>query len=806
MSFDPRSLGCQCDSCPLRDVGKPVPPSTNTNAKLIVLGESPGKTEQRDGRAFVGQAGYVLDQACRSTKLSRTGLHITTAVLCRTPHKKFKPKQWEAAIAACKPRLDAELASIQPRAPILAVGAKALQVTTGKAKIIPWVGAPLISNDGRVVLPTFSPALTIGTPALLPIWRIFFGRAKLLAEGRLPEWEWPPIEINSGLTQYQLLEEMRGKPLGIDVETAGLDPIRDTLLCLGLATADAAVSIKFPFENPATRVLVEDLLADASTTKVLHNASHDLLSLKYNDLLVDGPIFDTLLAHSTVGPQLPHDLGFVAAIEMHAPRWKSEFRVESDAKGSETWVKRDAGDLRLYNAKDAYMTVRLYTFLCTRLDATHQGWGLFDEYTALADIAMRMREQGMRIDSSRLDAHRKHQTQLMDAAQAAFNTAVGEGAIFKLGKAGQNDSLKALFFDKMGCRPSRYTDEGEPALDEQVLLDIIAAGSPDAAPLARTVLNFRKAAKIRSTYIDALNIDPDGHIHAIWKVHGTITGRWSSSAPNGQNWPLRMRDLVVPSADDLWIVGADFSQLELKLVALIAGDPKLLEWYNNGKDVHTLTAAMLFNGKVPPGARDIAKTVEYGFNYNISNDVTAVWKKAILTFPTLTPSRLQRYRKLWFQEHPEIRDWQLRVVTEAQSKCYVEAPLSGRRRYFQDGHVDPNEALNFPIQATAGDLTNRAILKLDAALTPRERVVAQVHDAIYLEGPDPFRLYQLLQQNMEQTVTLNGNSLHFNVDIGIAKNWRDSTKLKITRIPQCSFSDFLSQLSSLVVSPSPLPR
>jgi DNA polymerase-1 len=258
-----------------------------------------------------------------------------------------------------------------------------------------------------------------------------------------------------------------------------------------------------------------------------------------------------------------------------------------------------------------------------------------------------------------------------------------------------------------------------------------------------------------------------------------------------------------------WLVGADFSQLELKIVALLAGDEPLLRCYAENKDVHRITATEvlgLTNGTEVE--RDLAKIVEYGFLYSASEDVQTVWRQSVAKlsekYPdigqALTINRMAGFRKRWFAAHPALARWQKKIIQDAERDKFVEAPLSGRRRYFVDGNVDPNEALNFQCQATAADLTNRAVLKIDKELDwSYEYLVAQLHDALYWEGPDPFRLARIIKNGMEQEVHLNGNSLLFNVDLGIGKDLKNLHK--VTKLPECDFQEFLSSLS---FSPSPV--
>jgi DNA polymerase-1 len=304
-------------------------------------------------------------------------------------------------------------------------------------------------------------------------------------------------------------------------------------------------------------------------------------------------------------------------------------------------------------------------------------------------------------------------------------------------------------------------------------------------------------------------------IHANWAPHRAVTGRWGCGDPNLQNVPKDMRDLFVPRESTWFLVGADFSALELRLIALLSGDQPLLDCYDKGIDPHWFNAREVLG--MTQGLeieRDIAKTVAYAFSYNLSEDASTVWKATVVKlsdkYPgiaqTVTLNRMQTFRARWFKGHPAIRNWQLESVAAAEANKFVEAPLSGRRRYYHDGHVDPNEVLNYPMQATGADLCNRAVLAIDKEIRwdQGEAIVAQVHDAIYLEGSDPLRLGHLLKKHMEQTVTLNGRTMKFPVDLGIGKDWKNL--YKISKLPSCSYQEFLSSLdfSPLAATSAPI--
>jgi uracil-DNA glycosylase family 4 len=796
---NPRDLGAKCDSCPLNGQ-KPVRPQMSLGAtKLVVLGEAPSKSDTDEGKPFTAGSGYQLDVACRTFKVQRKDLYITNAVMCSVPGKKFKG--WAQAIECCRPRLEAELAAIPTSAPLLACGEKALKAVTGKDNILDWVGGPLEGAGGRVIMPNVHPRACMAKPALLPVFRTFFGRALQIAQGTLPLWQWPPIEKKPGLSMVQMLERIRDsrKPVAIDVEAV------PNLVLICIATEDGAASIPYPIEDGQIGSLVEEIFEDETVEKVFHNAIFDIIKLKEYGYEIRGPIFDTILAHAIAGPELPHNLGFAAAVEFWSNRWKTEYQLAKKLKKLHLLLGPNFGDFQEYNGRDAIATAMLRIALIRRLKKTYRGEELFAEMTNLAAKALKMADYGMLVDKERLAKHRVGRAKKMEDVAAKFREIIPDEQ-YKLGKTGQDGSLSRLFFEGFGLRPSRYTDEGEPSLDEATLEDIIATGHPQASQVARLLKEYREHGTVISRYIDKLPLDGQSILHPNWKVFGTITGRWSSARPNAQNWPMVMRNVVVARPGN-YIVGADFSQLELRIIALLAGDEKLLQWYNEGLDVHTITAKMLFaeqlakTGVLPKGARDIAKTVEYAFNYQSSQDVTTVWKTAVVQFPFLTVARMQKYRRMWFAEHPWILSWQKRTIKQASKAKYVEAPLSGRRRHFQDGIIDPNEVLNFPNQATAADLTNKAIIALDKALPDDSRILAQVHDAIYVEGPNPDLLRQLLVTTMTQTVTLNGNTMVFPVDVGVGRDWTCSLKYS-DKDPAC-FKDFVASLSSWFSSERP---
>lgn len=284
--YDPRPDGANCDACPLN--GRvAVPPTRRPNAKLIILGEGPGHTEELHSVPFVGESGRLLDSTIARIGASRASCHVTNAMLCRGPGK-LSPGEWKAAIAACRPRLQRELEG-NTATTIAALGARALQAVTGKAKILEWIGAPLqgVAPFERFqILPMVHPAFILrGKPEWTPVFAIHLQRAWRLAHGQLPAYHWPKIVI--GDHEPELLWALEclatAAKVAVDVETAGLDPKSD-LLNVGIASKalDLAVSIHWQSASDPVKALVGKILADTTVDKVFHNGQFDVTVLENN--------------------------------------------------------------------------------------------------------------------------------------------------------------------------------------------------------------------------------------------------------------------------------------------------------------------------------------------------------------------------------------------------------------------------------------------------------------------------------------------------------------------------------------------
>lgn len=793
--FDARAHGANCDECPLqaqRPVGpeKALQPPVGRKS-LVILGESPGEREDEEGRPFIGPAGKRLAKTLGTVGLDREEVHVTNTVLCR-PLAKMKPAEWNKAIECCAPRLDRELPA---NSVVLACGNKSFQYLTGKGQITNWMGAPHESLQGHIVLPSIHPAFALRKPAYIPVFKEFTKRAAALARGVLPQWTWPKL-VTKGPYAPFLKELLNAKAVAVDIENF---PDTGRIRCIGVGTDRLAVSVPIPPDGDATPEDIQLLRAvlASDSLKVLHNSQFDLFELKQHGWVVKGDVYDTLLAHAVVAPQLPHDLSFVAASEFHAPRWKTEFKVVGDdkRKGGAAAFSGPLEKLLPYNAKDVVMTGKLFIRLNRRLESVHNGPALLTEYHDLNKIAMKMREWGILTAQDNLKEHKEALGQLLGDLNRRFRALISNNPDYNLGANGQNPSIANLFFNKFQLPAVSWSKEsGAPSLDSKALTSYVgtyATTMPLVADVARVVLAYRKFSKLKGSYVDTLPVDVEGFVHPSWKIYGTRTGRWSATDPAIQTIP-KMVKYKLPDGREIIIklrnlfqarpgyilVEADYSQLELRIVALLSGDEKLLEWYRAGYDVHTMNAKEIWakdwgtkSEEQRTKCRDLAKRVVYGLNYGGSAET--VWKSLIVDFPGLQLAAIEHVVSGWFKNHPQIESWQYALIEKAKEDKFIEEPLSGRRQHYHDGIVKPTEVLNFPIQGAAGTLANRAVKAISSQLNwTDEALLAQIHDSALAETviDKKAKLISIVRDSMEQEVTLAGNSVRMPVDVKVGTN------------------------------------
>lgn len=767
-----RPEGARCEDCPLKAC-VPAVPKRGTNPNLIFVTGEPTYGDTSRGSILSDRRNHDFSNRAAQLGIPLGQVSATAARLCRS-NKPLTRKQLKQANDCCRPRL---LRELEPYRAVATFGNAAFQSVTGIANCNAWLGAPLPTSTGQVLpLPDWSTIFV--KPSMIPVLYTWIARAMVLANQGHLAWSWPTVRHTlDGLHNlYKQVELSATEVVSIDIEN---NPETQEIRCIGFAVDGLAVSV--PWEE---RYLftIEQLLASPNP-KVFHNAQHDVIELRAKGFTVAGDIHDTLLMHAVVAPQLPHDLGFCCAVELTCERWKSVFRIAGDDKRALTrFIKAPIDELLAYNAKDAAGTLALYDALLRRLGAVNRGYEQYEMFLKVDAIGQKMKTRGIQLAKDNLEGHKDAINEELFKLAVAFKELVPGD--YTMGASGAHPSLGRLFFGKFQVPVvSRSEQTGEASLDSNSLthyVGLYANSMPAVADVARTILRYRKLSKLLTSYVTNIPRTPGWTTHPTWRVFGARTGRWSATEPAIQTIPKSNKAAGTPGMRDIFcaregytLVECDYSQLELRIVALLSGDEKLLKWYAEGVDVHTLNAKSVFKTDSPSKQqRDLAKRVVYGLNYGGS--AATIWKSLVVDFPGLKQEAVEYVVKRWFEDHPAISSWQKDAIAKAQRLGYVEESLSGKRQYYHDGKVKPTEVLNYPIQGAAGYLANKAIMDIDAAFDwDRMYLLMQVHDSTLSE----IRIDHLaegiaiVRRCMEQEVELGGAKIKFPVDVKVGTNW-----------------------------------
>lgn len=477
-------------------------------------------------------------------------------------------------------------------------------------------------------------------------------------------------------------------------------------------------------------------------------------------------------------------------------------------------------ELSIYSARDCVIQHRLHAPSLKHLSEVANGLALADQMNnELGPIAEEMTWRGLRLDSKRRDEHRVDLAKRVEENTERFNKIVHASGYGKEVNVSSGPQLLEYFFKYLGATPSkRSSTTGAPSLDESVLSGLLKEGNDYIVASARMLLQVRKWGGMLRTHVDGLTIH-DGIVHPFWRPGGARTGRWACSNPNLMNIPKTVRELLrdddgnvirneygipltqvthgglkdmyVPHSETGWIVEADYAQIEARIVALLAGDERDLELYANGLDTHSdLAWDLFYAGKERPvivtkehvtyNQRQMAKTIRYALMYGAKPPT--LFDRLVEEFPSITMQACGGIYKRFFLAHPAVKQWQEKLLENAQKTGRVLEPLSGKERIFW-GAVNPSEALNYPVQTAAGYLINKAITRVNKRLQwPNEGILLQLHDALYVDGPNPHNLVTILKEEMGLTLELGGRSMKAEVDVSVGKNCGALKEMKMDDI------------------------
>ncbi len=590
--------------------------------------------------------------------------------------------------------------------------------------------------------------------------------------------------VENEMQRASLRAELSVQPqFCFDTETTGLDPYTSELVCLSFSFRNhEAFCVTLPANRQKAHEVVQEfreIFEDERILKIGQNMKFDLLMLKQYDLEVKGPMFDTMLAHYLIQPELKHNLDYLCETYLNYQKIPTENLIGAKGKNQLTMRQVATEKLRDYACEDADLTFRLKFALDEELDKSNLR-KLFEEMEMpLVPVLTDMEAAGVKLDSDALKEYAEILREQIIAIEKEIITLAGEefnvSSPLQLGK---------ILFEKLKIDSNaRRTKTKQYSTNEEVLVQL-----QERHPIVGKVLEFRGLKKLLSTYVEALPqlVSPKtGKLHTSFNQTVAATGRLSSTNPNLQNIPIRdengreIRKAFIASADDYRFLSADYSQIELRIMAALSKDEQMMEAFRHNQDIHAITASKIYKIAVEEVTADMrrkAKTANFGIIYGIS---------AFGLAQRLNISRTEAKELIdgYFENFPRVKAYMDESIEMARKNGYVQT-IMGRRRYLSDINsnnafvrgVAERNAINAPIQGSAADIIKMAMVEIHREFTRlklKSKMVLQVHDELNFDVwvPELEQVKMIVKDRMENAVKLE---IPLTVEMNAAKNWLDA--------------------------------
>lgn len=593
-------------------------------------------------------------------------------------------------------------------------------------------------------------------------------------------------QLVQGIEAMQaLVQELLGeKEVCLDTETTHIDATQAELVGMSFSIRPhSGWYVPVP-ENPdAAQAVVEvfrPLFEHKGILKIGQNIKYDAIVLKWYGVELQGAYFDTMLAHYLLEPELRHNMDYLSETYLKYAPVSIGTLIGKKGPGQRTMREVPLEDVKEYAAEDADITLQLKEVLAPRLK--EEGLEQLNEVleAPLVKVLADMEYEGIRIDSNYLQEYSKELDKEIQAMEAEVYLKAG----VKFNIASPKQVGEVLFERlKIPYRGAK-TKTGQYSTNEDKLVEL----APEV-PLVADILRFRALTKLKSTYVDALPrmVNPrTGRVHSSFNQALAATGRLSSNNPNLQNIPIRTEDgakvrkAFIPRDSNHVLLSADYSQIELRLIAEISGDEAMLEAFRLEQDIHRATAARVFSvpfEEVTKEQRYRAKTVNFSIIYgagatNLSRQLDIKRQEA------------KDLIEAYFREYKGLKTYMDRIVEEARSKGYVTT-LMGRRRYLRDIHSKSSlersnaerMAINTPVQGSAADMIKAAMIRIHKAIQEHgwaSRLILQVHDELVFDVPkDEVEYLKPVVADCMQHA-LPSVQVPILVEMGVGSNWLEA--------------------------------
>lgn len=586
-----------------------------------------------------------------------------------------------------------------------------------------------------------------------------------------------------GSVQFFVETLKNQKSIAFDTETTGLNTLHAELVGMSFSYAKGkAYYVHLPedFEECKKWVhLFAPIFESESIEKIGQNLKYDISILKRYGAVFNGPLFDTMIAHYLLQPDMRHNLDVLAETYFGYQMQPIEDLIGKKGKNQKTMREVEASAIAEYAGEDADITFQLKEYFEPKLVETGVEKVFRDIEMPLINVLAEMELEGVSIDVDGLNEYSKKleveikelEEAIQSYAQAPFNISSPK----QLGEV--------LFSELKLLDKPKKTKSGQFATSEDILVSL-----KGKHPIIESILDYRQIVKLKSTYVDALPtlVDTETHrIHTTYNQTVAATGRLSSTAPNLQNIPIRtprgqeVRKAFVARNEEFQLFAADYSQIELRIIAALSKDAEMIEAFKKGEDIHAATAAKIFNvplEEVTREQRSNAKTVNFGIIYGVSSF-------GLSQQTNLSRTEAKETIESYFKTYPGIKEYMDSQVELARENGYVETIL-GRRRYLKDinsrnavvrGHSERN-AINAPIQGSAADIIKMAMIKIQEEIDKQgleSKMVLQVHDELVFDAKadELEKLKPMVIEKMQNAIQLEVPLL---VDSGLGNNWLEA--------------------------------
>ncbi|OCB76905.1 DNA polymerase I [Flavobacterium crassostreae] len=588
-------------------------------------------------------------------------------------------------------------------------------------------------------------------------------------------------ELGVKLLIQKLLQQ---KSVCLDTETTGLDALHAELVGISFSYEKGkAFYVPFPENQEEARALIakfNPFFENQSIEKIGQNLKYDLKILANYGVTVHGNLFDTMIAHYLINPDMRHNMDILSETYLkYAP--KSIVSLIGK-KGKNQKSMRDVSleEIKEYAAEDADVTFQLKEIFAAELEKTETK-KLFETIEIpLVPVLAAMEKEGIRLDTAFLNTLSEDLNKDIQTLEATIYDIAGEH--FNLASPKQ---LGTILFDKLkiGGAKQKKTKTGQYATGEEILSYLALEH-----PVVKNIQDWRQLVKLKNTYVDALpnQVDPISlRVHTEYMQTVAATGRLSSNNPNLQNIPIRtergrqIRKAFVARDENYTLVSADYSQIELRVIAALSGEENMIKAFLNQEDIHKSTASKVFDvplEEVTREQRSHAKTVNFGIIYGVS-------AFGLSNQTSLSRAESAALIEAYYKTYPRLKSYIQEQIDFARENGYVQTVL-GRRRYLKDiqsqnamvrGGAERN-AVNAPIQGSAADIIKIAMIAIHQKLTTenwKSKMLLQVHDELVFDvhNSELEKIQPMIKHEMENAFQLKVPLI---VDLGTGKNWLEA--------------------------------